>query len=108
MDADDTTMVCIECAYPLNGLSEDRCPECGLRFDPSDASTFAPPAPPPQQMDHHGLIVLALCGTACLIVSALVPGPLCVIILFVAGLFLVPTGVICGLLWTGRYSLPKS
>lgn len=27
---------CLQCGYRLRGLTSDRCPECGLRFDPDD------------------------------------------------------------------------
>ncbi len=27
---------CLQCGYRLRGLASDRCPECGLRFDPDD------------------------------------------------------------------------
>jgi hypothetical protein len=42
------TMWCRECRYPLDGLSEARCPECGLDFDPSDKTTFRYKTPPGQ------------------------------------------------------------
>jgi hypothetical protein len=35
------TMWCKQCGYALNGLSENRCPECGREFDPNDSSTFS-------------------------------------------------------------------
>jgi hypothetical protein len=31
---------CLDCRYPLKGLPESRCPECGRAFDPSDPETF--------------------------------------------------------------------
>ncbi len=31
---------CAGCAYPLSSLPENRCPECGKPFDPSDPTTF--------------------------------------------------------------------
>jgi hypothetical protein len=34
------TMWCKKCWYVLDGLPESRCPECGVEFDPTDASTF--------------------------------------------------------------------
>lgn len=37
-------MFCLKCSYPLGGLSSHTCPECGTKFDPSDASTFRPEA----------------------------------------------------------------
>ena len=35
-----TGMLCLKCAYDLQGLPEPRCPECGQPFDPADATTF--------------------------------------------------------------------
>lgn len=34
-------MRCLECDYILDGLPENRCPECGAHFDPSDSWTFS-------------------------------------------------------------------
>jgi hypothetical protein len=31
---------CRHCQYPLRGLTEHRCPECGQAFDPADATTM--------------------------------------------------------------------
>ena len=31
---------CQNCGYPLDGLPENRCPECGRTFSPTDPSTF--------------------------------------------------------------------
>jgi len=31
---------CLGCAYILDGLPENRCPECGQPFDPDDPTTF--------------------------------------------------------------------
>ncbi|MBN2584508.1 MAG: hypothetical protein JXL80_15710 [Planctomycetes bacterium] len=37
---------CLKCGYPLRGLPENRCPECGTAFDPADfAGTFLPQWP---------------------------------------------------------------
>jgi hypothetical protein len=33
------TMRCLGCGYDLHGLPENRCPECGLPFDPADPGT---------------------------------------------------------------------
>ncbi|MCZ6698504.1 MAG: hypothetical protein O7D94_06175 [Planctomycetota bacterium] len=33
-NADEAALQCPTCAYILTGLSENRCPECGLAFDP--------------------------------------------------------------------------
>ena len=32
---------CAGCRYPLDGLSENRCPECGRPFDHADPASFA-------------------------------------------------------------------
>lgn len=34
---------CQECEYDLRGLIENRCPECGLQFDPHSSSTMTRP-----------------------------------------------------------------
>ncbi len=34
------TRFCLSCAYPLCGLPEPRCPECGGGFDPDDPATY--------------------------------------------------------------------
>jgi len=31
---------CLDCDYPLRGLPENRCPECGRGFDPDDPKTM--------------------------------------------------------------------
>ena len=33
-------MSCLDCGYDLRGLPENRCPECGRAFDPSNSATF--------------------------------------------------------------------
>ena len=35
------TRHCLGCDYALDGLSEERCPECGRTFDHQDPRTFA-------------------------------------------------------------------
>jgi len=32
--------LCLECRYPLRGLINSRCPECGRAFDPTDSTTM--------------------------------------------------------------------
>lgn len=36
----EPTMYCINCAYALDGLTRNRCPECARPFDPHDAATY--------------------------------------------------------------------
>jgi hypothetical protein len=31
---------CLGCGYILDGLPENRCPECGREFDPNDGQTY--------------------------------------------------------------------
>lgn len=31
---------CLGCDYPLNGLTENRCPECGREFNPRDPKSM--------------------------------------------------------------------
>jgi MFS family permease len=31
---------CLGCGYILDGLPENRCPECGREFDPNDADSY--------------------------------------------------------------------
>jgi len=39
-DPSQGMIYCRNCRYVLNGLPENRCPECGTGFDPADATTF--------------------------------------------------------------------
>ncbi len=32
---------CLSCEYPLLGLREPRCPECGRLFDPDNPATYS-------------------------------------------------------------------
>lgn len=33
-------MYCLQCNYDMRGLPENRCPECGAAFDPTDPTSF--------------------------------------------------------------------
>ncbi|MCO6436167.1 MAG: hypothetical protein J5J06_03675 [Phycisphaerae bacterium] len=35
--------LCVKCGYDLRGLPEPRCPECGRKFDPTEAEAIPPP-----------------------------------------------------------------
>lgn len=37
---DKPTMYCRRCGYVLDGLPENRCPECGEQFDPRNSCSF--------------------------------------------------------------------
>ena len=54
---------CLECGYILEGLPENRCPECGRPFDPSDERTYSFPI-------RGGLYLAASLTASCLIVAA--------------------------------------
>jgi len=41
-------LFCPRCEYPLRGLPEHRCPECGLRFEIDNLITPATPLRPPE------------------------------------------------------------
>jgi hypothetical protein len=60
---------CKHCGYPLHGLINNQCPECGRQFDPSDSATFA--RRPPRLALRRSLrrcatsLLLLLLGAAC-------------------------------------------
>ena len=62
---------CLHCRYPLDGLPDRRCPECGGEFDPNDPATFADRPTRPRTP-----AVLAAAGAvvACGLVAALALG----------------------------------
>ncbi len=41
----DPAIRCPHCRYDLRGHTEDRCPECGSAFDPSELARLAPRTP---------------------------------------------------------------
>ena len=58
----ETSLVCERCRYNLTGLTEPRCPECGLQFDQVCRSSFV------LHSKHIlGLINIAALSTALLI-----------------------------------------
>jgi hypothetical protein len=40
VEINEPRIFCLECGYPLDGLPEPRCPECGAAFDPNDPDTY--------------------------------------------------------------------
>lgn len=40
---DQPSIYCRKCRYVLDGLPENRCPECGTAFDPEDSATLWAP-----------------------------------------------------------------
>ena len=36
-----STKYCLDCGYPLDGLPEQRCPECGRKFDIKEPCTYS-------------------------------------------------------------------
>ncbi len=41
MTASNDSMRCKHCRYRLDGLTDNRCPECGRSFHPSHPSTYS-------------------------------------------------------------------
>jgi hypothetical protein len=71
-DSISTHKRCLDCGYILDGLPENRCPECGKPFDPNDARTFDDGT----QLPSAPLVgaVLGVVGLACGILgSVLLP-----------------------------------
>lgn len=69
MDKVESIKRCLDCGYSLQGLPENRCPECGRSFDPNDPETFAgrPTSGVPALLAALGALLglaLALSGTA--------------------------------------------
>lgn len=40
--ANTATLTCLDCEYPLTGLANNQCPECGRAFDPAVRETMGP------------------------------------------------------------------
>jgi hypothetical protein len=60
---------CLSCQYDLRDLPENRCPECGREFDPSDPTTFGP-LHPVRAMTWWGF-----CLTSALICAVIIFAP---------------------------------
>lgn len=81
--ADDKTPRCLDCDYPLVGLSEPRCPECGQAFDFADSTSYysgdRPMGPVGQFFSKPpGSAFLATCAVSAMatLLSRAVPGGL--------------------------------
>ena len=61
---------CLGCGYCLEGLSEDRCPECGRSFEPNGPGTFAlEPTLGLWRRPGVGLLVFSLLGLGLLVIG---------------------------------------
>jgi hypothetical protein len=69
-------MFCQRCKYPLHGLGEPRCPECGRAFDPVRSSTFLVSTDQwsTRQQIRAGVLMLGFLAIAVLIILAMVLG----------------------------------
>ncbi len=71
------TRFCLACDYPLDGLAERRCPECGEPFDPDNPATFRPFS---QAFHRHSqgslrlLLVASSVVVLLLLITRLAPG----------------------------------
>lgn len=65
---------CLGCSYRLDGLPENRCPECGRPFDPDDPTTYREARPALRLRMTPTL--LGWLGVALYVVSFLVLGSL--------------------------------
>jgi hypothetical protein len=72
----EPTIYCLQCRYPLDGLPERRCPECGSEFDPDDDNTFSeePGLPRPWEGDICLICTFAF-YFSCLVSAIDGPGP---------------------------------
>jgi hypothetical protein len=66
----DYISTCRTCGYPLKGLPERRCPECGRSFDPYDPATMRVPGWIPRRrpakssvLDTRDMIIAATIAT---------------------------------------------
>jgi hypothetical protein len=81
-------MWCKKCGYPLDGLSEKRCPECGRGFDPDDKESFVTES----RILREGHIYAIVLGIVAF-VSICLPAPLSCIVFPLFGFCAVAIGV---------------
>lgn len=60
------TKFCRQCLYPLDGLAENRCPECGGAFDSENPSTYLKRAVFPDPWEGDVSLVSGAVLVACL------------------------------------------
>jgi hypothetical protein len=66
------TRYCRQCQYFLDGLTENRCPECGTPFEPGDPSTFQTvPRDPRQTRAYRHCWYSLICLVGSLVLSVL-------------------------------------
>lgn len=102
---DDSPACCLDCKYPLRGLTGNRCPECGREFDPGDPNTMYFRRVPgrvtsfllrPPGWPMHAAAALT---AVLLLVSVSVPGTILPLLMLVILSSLVLAG-----LWVVRYA----
>lgn len=92
MNSEEPTRFCLNCEYALDGLPENRCPECGEPFDPDDESTYRDPRAEPRlvhQAQQFAAGVLLPMATVVLLWCAVVIPPLFPVALLLAAVLLV-------------------
>lgn len=68
-------MRCLSCRYDLSHLTEQRCPECGRAFDPSDPATFESEATKQTIRSWAaGLVIVAIVSNAMSFASGMSEG----------------------------------
>ena len=63
-------MYCTRCYSPLDGVTEGRCPRCGLGFDPNVPTSFlVRPFPTGRRIVWHLLLTTIICIVAAFVVA---------------------------------------
>lgn len=62
-------MFCRQCLYPLDGLPESRCPECGRGFNPAEEESFLNKPSYPPSRASVAAILCVLVDTAVLLTA---------------------------------------
>jgi hypothetical protein len=61
---------CLDCDYPLRGLPEPRCPECGRPFDPADPNSYFAPPPKDYLSPRECLAMVGIPSLLCAVTAA--------------------------------------